>query len=334
MKICILGTGVYGCSLAKVLNNGINEVDLWTALKDECEELNNTRVKKIKTNEGEYELKIDNNINIYNNLEEAIKEKDVLLMVTPTKYLNSVFVQLKGVIDSKQYIVIASKGLDDDKNDFLSNTLRKFDIEKKLGFISGPTFALDLAKGDPGVVTAAAESNGALNTIEKMFDNTNISISKTSDIVGVQLLGTVKNVMAIVMGMASSLNLSETSHTKLLMKLIYEVKQMISDFGGQEKTVMEYAGIGDIMLTCLNDKSRNYTFGKLLSSYSDHPEVIEKYKSEFTIEGLSNLEHLKTMIDERNKSYEFINMLNEIINNNGSIDLLIDYLGIAKTKKM
>ncbi|MBR3523782.1 MAG: NAD(P)-binding domain-containing protein [Bacilli bacterium] len=329
MKICILGTGVYGIALSKVLNNGVNEINMWTALPDEAVMLNQTRINPALEN-----IKIDDNIDISSDLENAIKGKDALLLAIPTKYLNSVFVNLKDKIDSKQYIIIASKGLDDDKNDFLSNTLRKFDIEKKLGFISGPTFAKDLANGDPGVVTAAAESNSALNTIERMFENTNIGISRTNDIYGVQLLGTVKNVMAIVMGMSNSLNLNETPHTKLLMKMLDEVKQMLQDFGGQEKTLMEYAGIGDIMLTCLNDKSRNYTFGKLLASYSDHPEIIEDYKKKNTIEGLSNLEHLKAMIDERNKSYDFINMLYEIIHNNGSIDLLNEYLGEVKTKKM
>ena len=331
MKICILGTGVYGIALSKVLNNGVNEVNMWTNSEEEASMLRETRINPAMNN-----IKIDDNIDITSDLEKAISNKEVLLIAIPTKYLNSVFVNLKNIVDTKQqYIVIASKGLDDDKNDFLSNTLKKFDIEKKLGFISGPTFAKDLANGDPGVVTAAAENDKALDTIERMFNNTNVEIAKSNDIYGVQLLGTIKNVMAIIMGMASELELSETTYIKLISKMLKEVKQMALDFGGQQKTVMEPAGIGDIMLTCFNEKSRNCSFGKLLVAY---PEKVEEFKANNTIEGLSNLEHLKNMIEERNKSYEFINVLYEIIYNNGSIEelLLKGYLGLNtdKQKKM
>lgn len=330
MKICILGTGVYGIALSKVLNNGQNEINMWTNSKEEATNLQKTRI-----NPAMNDIKIDDNINIDYKLSKSIKDKDVLLIAIPTKFLNSVFTKLKKKIDGKQYIIIASKGLDDDKNDFLSNTLKKFNIEKKLGFISGPTFAHDLALGDYGVVTAAAENDKTLNIIEKMFENTNVSISKTNDIYGVQLLGTIKNVMAIIMGMADALNLSNTTHTKLLMIMLDEVKKMIVEFGGQEKTLMERAGIGDIILTCLNDQSRNYTFGKLLAT---NAKKADEFKNNNTVEGLSNLKHIKEMIDERNKSYEFINMLYEIIYHNKSIKLLDDYLNDGKlnnnTKKM
>lgn len=321
MKICILGTGVYGIALSKVLNNGQNEINMWTNSKEEAIALQKNRI-----NPAMSDIKIDNNINIDYNLSKSIKNKDVLLIAIPTKFLNSIFSKFKKKVDNNQYIIIASKGLDYDKNDFLSNTLKKYNIEKKSGFISGPTFAHDLAKGDYGVITAASENDKTLNIIEKIFENTNINISKSNDIYGVQLLGTVKNIMAIIMGMADSLKLSNTTNVKLLMLMLDEVKKMIVEFGGQEKTLMERAGIGDIILTCLNDQSRNYTYGKLLAC--DFKKA-EEFKNKNTVEGLSNLNHIKNMIDERNKSYEFINMLCEIVYNNKSIDLLSDYLNDA-----
>lgn len=324
MKICILGTGVYGIALSKVLNNNKNEISMWTNSKEEALALQKNRI-----NPAMNDIKIDENINIDWKLSKSIKDKDVLLIAIPTKFLNSVFTKLRKKIDNKQYIIIASKGLDDDKNDFLSNTLKKFNIEKKLGFISGPTFAHDLALGDYGVVTAASENDKTLAIIEKMFENTNIDISKSNDIYGIQLLGTVKNIMAIIMGMADSLNLSNTTHTKLLMIMLDEVKKMIVEFGGQEKTLMERAGIGDIILTCLNDQSRNYTYGMLLAK---DQKKAEEFKNKNTVEGLSNLNHIKEMVDERNKSYEFINLLYEIIYNNGTINNLKMYLE-KSTKK-
>ena len=216
MKICILGTGVYGIALSKVLNNGINEVNMWTNSEEEASMLRETRINPAMNN-----IKIDDNIDITSNLEKAINNKEVLLIAIPTKYLNSVFVNLRNIVDTKQqYIVIASKGLDDDKNDFLSNTLKKFDIEKKLGFISGPTFAKDLANGDPGVVTAAAENDKALDTIERMFNNTNVEIAKSNDIYGVQLLGT-----------ASPITICEMIfHIKIDLIIIYIFKYTIFIF--------------------------------------------------------------------------------------------------------
>lgn len=317
MKICILGTGVYGVALSKVLNNENNTINMWTNSIEEANLLTKTRSKK--------ELKginIDANIDITTDLELAIKDKDIILVAIPTKFLNSVFVNLKKYINN-QYLIIASKGIDDTKNDFLSNTLKKFDIEKKIGFISGPTFAYDLANGDYGVLTAASLNHKTLNIIEEMFNNTNVSISKSNDIYGVQLLGTVKNVMAIIMGMASELKLSETSYTKLLMIMLDEVKKMLLEFGGQEKTLMEKAGIGDIILTCFNEKSRNFTYGKLLAS---DKEKAENYEKNTTIEGLSNLIHLKEMVSERNIEYEFINILYGIIYENKDIETVKTYL--------
>lgn len=244
LKICILGTGVYGIALSKVLDNGNNEINMWT---NSIEEVNFLRENRF--NPSMKEIKINENIDITNNLEEAIDNKDIILIAIPTKFLNNVFEELKKVIKD-QYVIIASKGINDQKNDFLSNSFNKYDIDQKLGFISGPTFARDLAVGEYGALTAASQNAKTLNIIEKIFANTNVKISKSTDIYGVQLLGTVKNVMAIIMGMASELELSETSYTKLLMVMLDEVKKMLLDFGGQERTLMERAGIGDIILTC------------------------------------------------------------------------------------
>ena len=324
MKICILGTGVYGIALSKVLDNGNNEINMWT---NSIEEVN--FLKENRFNPAMKDIKLKENIDITNNLEEAIKDKDVLLVAIPTRFLNNVFEELKKIVN-EQYIVIASKGINDQKNDFLSNSFNKYDIDRKLGFISGPTFAHDLATGSYGVVTAASENAKTLNIIEKMFINTNVNISKSTDIYGVQLLGTVKNVMAIIMGMASELELSETSYTKLLLIMLDEVKKMLLEFGGQERTLMERAGIGDIILTCFNEKSRNYTFGKLLAL---DKEKADEYIKTTTVEGLSNLIHLKQMINKRNNEYDFVNILYNIIYDNADISILKDYLKNEKIKR-
>lgn len=316
MNITILGTGVFGIALAKSLNNGKNHITMWTRFEEEAEKLNETRINKNMD-----DIIIDKNIIIESNLKKAVINAQIILIVIPTKFLNDIFKDLKNLINDEQHIIIASKGLDEDNDDLISNNENLIKISNNLAFISGPTFAHDLALKCPSGMTIASKNSNTISNVKEAFKNTNVFLEETDDINGVQLLGTIKNILAIIFGITSGLNCIASTNSLLLVKLLEETKSILNDSNSSDKTLYTLAGIGDIWLTCNNNESRNYTFGKLIASDNSN---INEYIENNTIEGLTNLKTLKNMLSKQKKEYYFINILYNIIYNNANPQKILD----------
>ena len=196
MKVTILGTGAYGLALSKILAENKNEVVLWTAFEEEKKELIET--KKSSKLKG---FKLDDSVTITNDLEESIKNSKLIVIAIPTAFVTDVCKELKKYIKQNQYICIASKGIEQGTCLFIHDMIKKQIKNKNIGAISGGSFAIDLVKKVPVGLACASKSRKTRDVIMKAFENNHFRLEPTSDIVGIEVCGAVKNIIAIASGM-------------------------------------------------------------------------------------------------------------------------------------
>ena len=322
MKVTILGTGAYGLALSKILVQNNNEVVMWTTFESEKEELLQT--KKSSKLEG---FLLDDNITITTNLEESIKNSKLIVIAIPTAFVTDVCKKLKKYIKSNQYICIASKGIEQGTCLFIHDMIKKQIKTKNIGAISGPSFAVDLVKKVPVGLSVASKSKRTLKIIQKAFVNDNFKLYPTNDIIGIEICGSIKNIIAIASGMVVGMGYPISTQALLITEALHDIKNLIHALGGSKRTILSFAGFGDILLTCTSENSRDYSFGKLIGSGATKEEI-EEYKNKITVEGLYTLKSIYKLINNKKIDIPTINIIYDIVFKDEKIDKLIEYLMI------
>ncbi len=322
MKVTILGTGAYGLALSKILIKNKNEVVMWTAIEKEKNELLYTKKSsKIK------DFILDDGIVVTTNIKVAIEDSELIVIAIPTAFVTDVCKSMKKYIKPKQHICIASKGIEQETCLFISDMIKKQIKTKKIGAISGPSFAIDLVKKVPIGLSVASKSKKTLKIIQDAFSNDCFKLYPTTDIVGVEVCGAVKNIIAISSGMIEGMGYPISTQALLITESLHDIKVLIRALGGNDRTLLSFAGFGDILLTCTSEKSRNYCFGKLIGSGATK-EQIEEYTNKITVEGLYTLKSIYKLINKKKIDIPTINIIYDIVFKNDSINRLIDYLMI------
>lgn len=322
MKVTILGTGAYGLALSKILIENKNEVVMWTTFEEEKKELLET--KKSPKLSG---FRLDNDVVITTNLEESILDSKLIVIAIPTAFVTDVCKNLKKYIKSNQHICIASKGIEQDTCLFIHDMIKKQIKTKYIGAISGPSFAVDLVKGVPVGLAVASKSKRTLNVIRDAFSNDHFKLHPTNDIIGIEVCGSVKNIIAIASGMIDGMGYPISTQALLITQSLHDIKALIHALGGSKRTILSFAGFGDILLTCTSEKSRNYTFGKLIGSNTSKEELNE-YKNKITVEGLYTLKSIYKLINNKKIDIPTINIIYDIVFKEEKIEKLIEYLMI------
>ena len=322
MKVTILGTGAYGLALSKILVENNNEVVMWTTFEEEKKELLETKKSSKLKN-----FKLDEKVEITTDLEESINNSKLIVIAIPTAFITDVCKKLNKYIKPNQHICIASKGIEQETGLFIHDVIKKQIKTKYIGAISGPSFAVDLVKKVPIGLAVASKSKRTLNIIREAFSNDHFKLYPTNDIIGIEICGAVKNIIAIASGMIDGMGYPISTQALFITHSLHDIKSLIYALGGSKKTVLSFAGFGDILLTCTSDKSRNYTFGKLIGSNAPKEEINE-YKNNMTVEGLYTLKSIYKLINKKRINIPTINIIYNIVFNDEKIDKLIEYLMI------
>lgn len=322
MKVTILGTGAYGLALSKVLIKNNNEIVMWTTFDKEKNELLET--KKSSKLPG---FVLDDKIKITTDLKEAIIDSRLIVIAIPTAFVTDVCKQLKKIIKKNQYICIASKGIEQGTCLFIHDMIKKQIKTKNIGAISGPSFAIDLVDEVPVGLAVASKSKRTLNVIQKAFCNDKFKLYPTNDIIGIEVCGAVKNIIAIASGIVDGMGYPISTQAMLITESLHDIKNLIHALGGSKKTILSFAGFGDILLTCTSEKSRNYTFGTLIGKDLSKEEI-EKYKNDTTVEGLYTLKSIYKLIRNKKIDIPTINIIYDIVFNDEDKNKLIEYLMI------
>ena len=323
MKVTVLGTGAFGLALASVLAENKNEVVMWTRFEEEKKRLIETKT----TPKLEGFILDDKNIKIECDLEESIKGSELIVLAIPTAFITDVFKQIKKYIKTNQYICIASKGIEQGTCLFIHDMIKKQIKNKNIGAISGGSFAVDLVNKVPVGLSVASRSKKTREIIMKAFVNDHFRLEPTTDIIGIEVCGAVKNIMAIASGMVDGLGYPISTQALLITQSLHDIKSLIHALGGSKNTILSFAGFGDILLTCTSEKSRNYSFGKLIGSGASLEEI-ENYKNKITIEGLYTLKSIHKLIKKKKIKIPTINIIHDIVFKDKKVDELIKYISI------
>ncbi len=261
MKLAVLGAGSWGLTLTWLLTNNFDEVYLWSREEDLTEELLNTKSVSFPV-----EVKLDNRVNITSNLTEAIKDAEIILSVVSSAALRSVCKRLKDAgITSDQIVVNASKGLDLSGPFRMSEVVNQELPENSVATLAGPTLAKEVLKGLPTAAAIACEKMEIANLLRENFSvSERFRLYSNSDIIGVELGGSLKNVMAIASGFSDAMQFGDNARGALLTRGLAEMVRISVAMGGNPSTLYGLAGVGDLIATCTSPLSRNYQVGYML----------------------------------------------------------------------
>ena len=293
MKIGILGTGAYGFGLATAIRENKHDIIMWTAFEKEMESIVTT--KKVAALPG---FVVPDDIKITTSLQDAVKGRDLLIIAIPAPYVDKVFSDLKLVIDENTHICIACKGIEENTGLFINEVLEKHIKTDRIGVISGPSFAVDLVDYSTCGLTLATKNEKTAQIIKMALENNYVRLRVTDDIIGTEICGAIKNVIAIASGMLDGLKAKESTRAMLLTEALHDMEKIIVEFGGKERTILSYAGFGDLLLTCSSEKSRNYRFGKLLGQ-GVSSEEIDDFLAKNTVEGYNTSNCIYKLLKEK-----------------------------------
>ncbi len=308
-KVSIFGTGAYGIALAIQFAKKNDEVLLWTEDEKKYKEFNkNHSFKSIFK-----DLNIPDNISCTTSIKDAIDNTDIIVLVTSTKYIQSMCKNIKKYYNN-EVICIASKGIDHNTLLPLSTLVKKELHTNNVCVVGGSTFAIDLVNNNPCALAIASLNKKSINIVKSCLENEQLKLRKSSDIIGIQLCGSLKNIIAIAAGILSGLGYQESTRSFLINESLHDMKRIIKVLGGKSKTILSFAGVGDLLLTCSSEKSRNYSFGFLIGSTKDKKKINEYIKNN-TVEGYYTLESIKKMLEKKGISIPLINIIYDIVIN-------------------
>lgn len=290
-SITIIGAGLYGTALAIRLSQNNRSVFLWGYNKK-----HQIQLEKNRFHSGFIpKIKFPNKLFLIQDLSFAVRSSHNILIVVPSRVFKNILYKIKPFLDKNSRILWATKGLEKKTGRFLKDVVHEI-IGKKipLAIISGPTFAKELANGLPTAISLAVTDKRFSQDLQELLHCKNtLRIYKNSDFIGVQLGGVVKNVIAIGSGISDGMGFGSNARTALITRGLTEMTRLGYALGAKISTFMGMAGLGDLILTCTDNQSRNRRFGILLGKGID-VETAKIYFGEI-IEGYHNTKEVRNL---------------------------------------
>ena len=307
-NIAIIGSGSWGMALGIHLARLGHNIKVWSYLKEEADLINNER--KCKFLPG---IDLPDNIISTQSFEESIKETDYIFHVTPSKVVRNTVKQYKEFVD-KQPIIICSKGFEADTLMTLNEIVEEELPNNKIAVFSGPSHAEEVAKEVPTAMVLASKDNELLEELHEMLKNENMRIYLSNDIKGVEIGGALKNIIAFCAGILVSLNLGDNSFAALLTRGLVEVAKLGEAMGAKKETFYGLSGLGDLIVTCSSQYSRNRKAGMLIGQGKSLEET--KQEVGMVIESIDNIEVAHKLSQIHKIGMPIVNTVYDILYNN------------------
>ena len=281
-NIGIIGSGSWGVALAVHLTKIGHKVRLWSFSEEEANLINNERKCKFLP-----KVTLPEGIECSTNYKEVIENSEILLHVTPSKFTRSTVKEYKQYV-TNQPIIICSKGFEKETLLPLDEVIEQEMPNAKIGVLSGPSHAEEVSIGIPTLMVVASKHDDILFDIQDSFMSPEFRIYTSRDIRGVEIGGAFKNIIAFCAGVAAGLGLGDNSFAALITRGLGEISRLGVKLGGEKDTLYGLSGLGDLIVTCLSEHSRNRRAGKLIGQ----GKTIEETKKEvgMVIESIDNIE--------------------------------------------
>lgn len=307
-NIAIIGSGSWGVALAIHLAKLGNKVKIWSFMQEEADLINNEKKCKFLP-----EITLPEGIYCTTSYEEAIKDSEIILHVTPSKFTRNTVKEYKKYV-TNQTIVICTKGFEKETLSSLDEVFKQEIPNVKLAVLSGPSHAEEVSKAVPTAMVIAAEDEKIANELRDIFMNENLRVYTSKDVKGVELGGALKNIIAFCAGVAAGIGLGDNTFAALITRGLCEISRLGVALGGKYETFYGLTGLGDLIVTCLSEHSRNRTAGKLMGQ----GKTLEEARNQIgmVIEGVDNIEVAYELARKYNVDMPIVNAVYDMLYNN------------------
>lgn len=321
MKVGLFGTGAYGMALTSILSDNGVDVTMWTKFQDECDHL----IKHKGNEELLPRFILNDQVKVTTDMRECCNHKDLLIIAIPVAFVDELCQKMSHYIQNDIHICIVSKGIERDTGLFVHQIVEKYLPTKNISVLSGPSFAQDVIQKGAIGLNVASLSNSTNDLVMQAFSNDYVKVRPTNDIIGTAICSSVKNIIALASGILDGLGASHSTMAMLLTESLCDIQKVITMFGGAADTILSFAGVGDLILTCTSESSRNYTYGKKIGSGLSKQQL-EIYRKSTTIEGYYTLESIHQLLKESKVDIPMIDLIYNIVNNHQQPHTLISFL--------
>lgn len=310
MKVGIIGCGSWGLALGRHIANNGHDVTIWAFSKEEKECLNNTHTAKLL--EG---VSFPENLVATNDLKDAASNKDIVLHVTPSAFAKNIFKNYYMYLKNTP-ILICTKGFDKEEKKTFYEIFSEYISKENIAVLTGPTHAEEVSKD---IISAMVVASSKAEIVEKtlnIFDKKTIRLYESDDIIGTELGGALKNIIAFCAGVLVPLELGDNTFAALCTRGLVEMNRFSTLYGGKNNTIYGLSGLGDLIVTCMSKHSRNRRAGILIGKGLKEQEVRKEIG--MVIESFDNIETAKYLADAKNIDMPILDASYDILFNNVS----------------
>ena len=310
-KISVIGSGSWGVALAMVLNKNGHEVKLWSYNPDEARLINEEHKCKFLPN-----VMVPETINCYTSLEESIKDTEIVLIVTPSKAIRATLNNLKPFTNEEQIFILCSKGMEPDTQKVYTEVIKEILPNNKVAALSGPSHAEEVSEEIPTALVIAAETEEIALNLQEIFMNDKLRVYTNDDMLGVEMGGSLKNIIALACGIAIGLGYGDNTLAALITRGIAEIARLGVEAGAKRQTFYGLTGVGDLFVTCSSKHSRNRSAGILIGQGKTIDEAIKEVG--MVVEGVYAVDGAYALARKYSVGTPIIDEMYDIIHNGKS----------------
>ena len=327
-KISVIGSGGWGIALTILLHKNGHDLTIWSFDKKEAEELKKTRQNKTKLPN----ILLPEDVKVTDDLKEAVDDKDILILAVPSKAIRSVSKSLKNIIKDNQIVVNVAKGLEEDTLETMTDIIEEElkDKNPKVAVLSGPSHAEEVGRGIPTTCVVSAHNKELTLYLQNIFMNPSFRVYTSPDMLGVEIGGALKNVIALAAGIADGLNYGDNTKAALITRGIKEIASLGVAMGGEQSTFYGLTGLGDLIVTCASMHSRNRRAGILLGQGKTLDEAIKEVN--MVVEGIYSAKSALMAAKKYNVEIPIIEQVNAVLFENKNAAEAVNELMIRDKK--
>ncbi|KGF27520.1 MULTISPECIES: NAD(P)H-dependent glycerol-3-phosphate dehydrogenase [Staphylococcus] len=327
-KITVFGMGSFGTALANVLAENGHTVLMWGKNEDSVKELNDHHQNKRYLKD----VVLNSSIKATSDIKEAVNFTDIYLMALPTKAMREVTSEIDSLINTKKTFIHVAKGIENDTFKRVSEMIEDSISEEHnggIGVLSGPSHAEEVVIKQPTTVAASSKDEKVSKLIQDLFMNDYLRVYTNNDLVGVELGGALKNIIAVASGIVAGMGYGDNAKAALMTRGLAEISRLGEKLGADPMTFLGLGGIGDLIVTCTSTHSRNYTLGFKLGQGQTMDEALNEMN--MVVEGIYTTNSVYHLAKQQNVDMPITNALyNVLFEDNPVKDSVKDLMGRDK----
>lgn len=306
-KISVIGAGSWGIALAHVLEKNGHEVTIWSVIKEEIDMLKekHEHVTKLPG------VKLSDKVTFTTELKEAVCGKNLLVLAVPSVYVRSTAKSMKEFVTSGQLVVNVGKGIEESSLMILSDVIEEEIPQANVTILSGPSHAEEVGKGIPTTCVVGAHDKKTAEYVQNIFMNEEFRIYTSPDMLGIEVGGALKNVIALAAGMADGLGYGDNTKAALITRGIAEISRLAIAMGADYKTLSGLTGIGDLIVTCASMHSRNRRAGILIGQGKTMQEAMNEVQ--MVVEGVYSAKAAMALAEKYQIPMPIIEQVNQVL---------------------